>query len=192
MSPKTAHYISTFGNPLLTIPLYSVVAVFLKEDSGTAWTVTLLLLGGVVAPILIKSYRGVQKGEYTNYDISDRKQRQSWYMLPTLLLSVVTIALYLSGQSRIIWMATLFALVLFVASQLINLFVKTSLHVGFNAYLGFLALPLSKWLGVSLLLFTIPLAWSRIVLKRHTLLEVTVGAILGLAVGWTYLYILTP
>lgn len=179
-----------FGNPLLTIPLYSVVALFLKEDSGTAWTVTLLLVGGVVAPILIKSYRGVQKGEYTNYDISDRKQRQSWYVLPTLLLSVVTMALYLSGQSRIIWLATLFALVLFVASQVVNLFIKTSLHVGFNAFLGFLALPLSKGLGLAFLLFTIPLAWSRIVLKRHTLSEVIAGAVLGVLSGWGFLYLL--
>ncbi|MBL7782670.1 MAG: hypothetical protein JNM22_15690, partial [Saprospiraceae bacterium] len=147
-------------------------------------------VGGVVAPILIKSYRGVQKGEYTNYDISDRKQRQSWYVLPTLLLSVVTVALYLSGQSRIIWLATLFALVLFVASQVVNLFIKTSLHVGFNAYLGFLALPMSKWMGLAFLLFTIPLAWSRIVLKRHTVPEVIAGAVLGVLSGWGFLYLL--
>lgn len=190
MNPKLAHYISVFGNPLLTIPLYAVIALFMTEKPATAWLVSLLLLGGIVAPLLIKSYRGVKKGAYTNYDISDREQRQSWYLLPTLLLTVVTTIMYATDQSRILRLAMLFALLLFIAAQLANLYIKVSLHVGFNAYLGFLIFPLSNKLGMGVLIFTLLLAWSRIVLKRHTWAEVISGAILGAAAGGGFLWML--
>ena len=190
MHPKVAHYISTFGNPLLTISVFSVIALFQTESPARAAFGLLIILGGVVVPILVKSYRGVQKGEYTNYDISNRKQRQSWYLFPTLLLAGVTLLLHFTHQSREMQLAVLFALVLFVLSQVVNMYLKTSLHVGFNVYLAFLMYPLHPGAALAVLLFTIVLGWSRIVLKRHTLKEVSCGAALGLLAGGLFLFVL--
>lgn len=190
MQQKLAHYISAFGNPLLTIPFFSVIAMYRTQSHETALFTSLVIVGGVVVPILIKSYRGVQKGEYTNYDISNRKQRQSWYLFPTLLLTIATLVLYFTHQGRDLVLGVLFALVLFIVSQVVNLYIKTSLHVGFNVYLAFLIFPLHLNLAVGVLLFTIILGWSRIVLKKHTLQEVLCGALLGLAVGGLFLWVL--
>ncbi|HOY04151.1 MAG TPA: hypothetical protein PLO67_02045 [Saprospiraceae bacterium] len=187
MNPKVAHYISTFGNPLLTISVFSVIALFQTESTRNAVFGTLIILGGIVVPIVIKSYRGVQKGEYTNYDISNRKQRQSWYLLPTLLLAGVTLILHFTHQSRSMQLAVLFALVLFVMSQVVNIYLKTSLHVGFTVYLAFLIYPLNAVIAVAVLLFTVILGWSRIVLLRHTLKEVLCGAALGMLAGSFFL-----
>jgi len=184
MQQKLAHYISNIGNPLFTISVFAVIALFMTEEPQTALFATLLIVGGVVIPILIKSYRGVQKGTYTNYDISNKKQRQSWYVLPTLLLSVITIILFLTDQSQPLRFGVLGALVLFVLAQIVNIYIKTSLHVGFNTYLAFLVFPLSALVGAGVLLFSIPLGWSRLVLKRHTWMEVVSGAALGLVVGF--------
>jgi hypothetical protein len=71
---------------------------------------------------------------------------------------------------------------LILTSMAANHFVKSSLHVGFAAYCAVLW-PLTPWTaplaaaGVGLV------AWSRLVLKRHTGLEAAVGAALGLAAG---------
>lgn len=190
MQHRIAHFISAFGNPLLTIPLFAVIALYRTQGRETALFVSLVIVGGVVVPILIKSYRGVQKGEYTNYDISNRKQRQSWYLFPTLLLAIATLVLYFTNQSRDLILGVFFALVLFIVSQLVNLYIKTSLHVGFNVYLGFLVFPLNKRFAIGVLLFTIILGWSRVVLRKHTLKEVICGAVLGTVVGGIYLWML--
>lgn len=190
MQQKLAHYISAFGNPLLTIPLFAIIALYQTENRRTALFASLVIVGGVVVPILIKSYRGVQKGEYTNYDISNRKQRQSWYLFPTLLLALATIVLYVTHQSRDLVLGVLFALVLFIVSQVVNLYIKTSLHVGFNVYLGFLVYPLYSKLAIGVWAFTLVLGWSRVFLKKHTLYEVLCGAGLGTLVGSFFLWIL--
>lgn len=183
MHQKLAHNISNFGNPLFTISVFAVIALFMTEEPRTALFATLLIVGGIVIPILVKSYRGVQKGTYTNYDISNKKQRQSWYLFPTLLLTVITIILFVTHQSQPLRFGVLGALMLFVLAQIVNIYIKTSLHVGFNTYLAFLVFPLSAVIGTCVLLFSIPLAWSRVVLKRHTWTEVVSGAALGVVVG---------
>ena len=188
MHPKLAHYISNLGNPLLTIPVFSVIALFQTEEPKTALFVSLLIVVGIVVPILIKSYRGVQKGKYTNYDISNKAQRQSWYLFPTLLLAAVTLILFLTDQSQALRMGVAGALALFIFAQILNLYIKTSLHVGFNTYLAFLIFPFNWVVGVGTLVFSFFLGWSRIVLKRHTLAEVVSGALLGLVVGGLMLW----
>ncbi len=148
MHPKLAHYISNLGNPLLTIPVFSVIALFQTEDPKTALFVSLLIVAGVVVPILIKSYLGVQKGTYTNYDISNKKQRQSWYLLPYPAADGGNAhPLFVTDQSQALRMGVAGALALFIAAQLVNLYIKTSLHVAFNVYLGFLIFPVHGHLG---------------------------------------------
>lgn len=190
MNQKLAKYLSAFGNPILTIPLFSIIALFKTERSQTALFALLLILGGIIIPILVKTYLGVKRGTYTNYDVSNRTQRQSWYVFAAILMLFVTIVLFWTDQSRPLRYSVLFALVLLVASQIVNLYLKTSLHVAFNIFLAFLIMPLQPIIGTVFLLFSIPLAWSRLVLKKHTLEEVISGAILGLATGLSFLWVL--
>jgi len=65
----------------------------------------------------------------------------------------------------------------------VNLYVKSSLHVSMNIYLSFLIMPINATIGIIVLLLTGLIAWSRIVLGRHTFKEVWVGTILGLIIG---------
>ena len=110
-------------------------------------------------------------------------------VIPVAIAGIaVTLILFLTHQSMTLRMGVLGALVLFVFAQMVNLYIKTSLHVGFNTYLAFLIFPFNWVVGVGTLVFSFFLGWSRIVLKRHTLAEVVSGALLGLVVGGLMLW----
>src|SRR6478735_194890 len=109
MTIKLAKYISALGNPLLTFPLVVIVALFQFEEPQKAFFISLLIVGGVFIPITIKMYRGSKDGTYTNFDISDQSQRQTWYIWAIGLLSIVTIILFITDQSMLLRLNMLFA-----------------------------------------------------------------------------------
>lgn len=186
MKKKIAHYISVFGHPLLTLPVFAVIALFTFEEFQRALLLSLLIVGGFFIPIAIKMYTGSKKGTYTNFDVSNRTQRQSWYIYAILLLLAVTIILFVTDQPRMLRLSVLFSLILLSTSQLVNYFIKSSLHVSFNIFLAFLIMPLHLITGVMFLLFTALIAWARLTLKRHSFKEIITGAIIGLTIGISY------
>lgn len=183
MKKKIAHYISVFGHPLLTIPVFAVIALFTFEEFQRALLLSLLIVGGFFIPIAIKMYVGSKKGTYTNFDVSNRTQRQSWYIYAILLLLAVTIILFVTEQPRMLRLSVLFSLILLSTSQAVNYFIKSSLHVSFNIFLAFLIMPLHLVTGLIFLLFTVLIAWARLTLKRHSFKEIITGAVIGLAIG---------
>ena len=96
--------------------------------------------------------------------------------------------MYLTGQSINLCLSLLFGLTLVIISQVVNLYIKSSMHVAFHLYLSFLVMTLNLRIGLIALLITIPIAWSRIVLGRHTLKESLVGSIIGVLVGLFMMY----
>ena len=178
-----ATLISTLGHPFLTIPIFVVFLLFSIEPARQATYLSLLIVGGIFVPIGIRTLVGVRKGTYTNLDVSDQGQRQKWFITTTLLLAVVTVVIWLTGQDRVLRIAVTCALVLLVAAQVVNTRVKASMHLAFHIFLSFLILYFSEVAGVAFLLFAPLLAWSRIYLKRHVWKEVVVGGGLGTFVG---------
>jgi membrane-associated phospholipid phosphatase len=183
MKFKIANIISIIGHPLLTIPIFVITVLFSYEDLKRAFLVSALILGCIFIPLTIKMYRGSKKGTYTNFDVSDKNERQNWYIIVLMLLFMLTAILFLTNQSQgIKYNALFFFLLLFIA-KIGNYFIKTSLHVALNVFLSFLIMQINLVYGVSFLVFVFPIAWSRLILKRHTLKEIIYGGINGLAIG---------
>ncbi len=191
MKTKLAKIISTVGHPLLTIPVFVVVVLFSYNDLKQAIFLSFLILGGVVLPVVIRLYTKSKDGSYTNFDVSDRHQRKSLFVFTIPLLAILTVVLFSTHQPLKICYSVLFATILVVVAQIVNFFLKSSLHVSLTFYLAFLALGMNLWLGIFFFGITLLIGWSRIELKRHTLTEVIVGAILGLTVGGVMYYFLT-
>lgn len=183
MKTKLAGYISTIGHPLLTISVFAIIAFFYHEPVRRAFFHSLLIIGGIAVPLLVKMYRGTQKGTYTNFDISNKGERQSWYIFPITILAIITALLYLTHQSRAFCLTLLLSLNLLIVSQVVNHFIKSSLHVSFNIFLSFLILFQHAVTGLVFLVFTVLIGWSRLVLKRHSLMEIVAGAAIGLTIG---------
>lgn len=137
----------------------------------------------VIIPVAVNMHRKSRSGVYTNFDVSNQKQRQSWYWYVSLLLLIVTLVLFFTVKSYQLRNGFLLAGLMLITAQIINRFVKSSLHVSLNVFLAFLLLNVSIWLWASFLLFTVLISWSRLALQRHTRTEVFVGWVLGLIYG---------
>jgi membrane-associated phospholipid phosphatase len=117
---------------------------------------------------------------YTNFDISKREQRGSIFAFAAVLTSLYMASVILFGGPKVL-LYSLFGLLMgVVIASLINTKIKASIHMA--VYSAF-ALVLAFFYGSFFWILVIgaPLvAWSRIILKRHKLLETIVGTVLGI------------
>ncbi len=183
MKIKFAAFISVLGHPLLTLSIFCIISLFTYEEFQIALLHSLLIVGGFFLPLILKMYWNSKNGTYTNFDVSDKTQRQSWYIFTILLLLIITIILFVTDQPRTLRLSVFFSLILLGISQIMNYFLKSSLHVSLNLFLAFLIMPMNLIIGLLFLLFTILIAWARLTLKRHTIKEIIVGAFIGLTIG---------
>lgn len=156
------------------------------ENTLKAGLLSALIIGGIFVPVGLRTLLGVRKGKYTNLDVSDRAQRQRWFIVTTLLLLLVTVIIWVTGQSRILRVGMVCAFALLLVSQLVNTRVKASMHLAFHTFLALVILHTYIVAGTIFLLFTPLLAWSRLYLSRHILEEVLVGMALGGFFGLTF------
>lgn len=168
---------------LLTLSIFAIIALFTYEEFQRAFLHSIFIVAGIFLPLILKMYLGSKSGTYTNFDVSDKTQRQTWYLYALLVLLVITIILFATDQPRTLRLSVLFSLVLLATSQIMNYFIKSSLHVSFNIFLSLLIMPMNLIAGIFFLLFTIIIGWARLTLKRHTLKEIIAGAVIGLTIG---------
>jgi len=191
MKTFLAKVISIIGHPLLTIPVFVIVVLFSGNDSKSALFLTFLIIGCVFIPIISWIYLKSKNGSYSNFDVSDQKQRRSLFVFAIPFLAVITVVLFATHQPVKTSICMLFATILVVISQLVNFYIKSSLHVSLTLYLAFIALHINFIFGITLIIMSFFIGWSRIILKRHSLKEVFAGAIIGLSVGSILFYFLT-
>lgn len=180
---KTALFISAAGNPLITFSVFILFVTFKLFDAQKASWISLLVIGGVTLPVTVHSYRKTKKGHYTNFDISDRKQRENFYPFLLGLLSVSSVLLFVTGQPAGFCYGSLVFLAMVAVSFVINYRIKVSMHTSSSFYLALSLLKLSVTGGLLMLAFAFLISYSRLMLKRHTLIEVLAGGALGVAFG---------
>jgi membrane-associated phospholipid phosphatase len=188
MQLKLARLLSSIGHPLLTVPLVAAIAVFIHLGVGTALTTTLLIVAVVVLPMALHMYRRSRQGVYTNFDVSNRGQRKGWYFFLLALLLLFMGIISFGNFSPALRKGVLPFIGLLLTAQIINLFLKISLHTALNVLLVFLLLPIHAVAALCFGVFTLAVSWSRVALGRHTFLEVLSGAALGLLFGWWLFY----
>ena len=183
--------LSVVGHPLLTLSLFSIYVAFQKLSLNNAVTVTGLLIGGVAIPIAWQNYRRVRRGQYTNFDVSDQRQRAQFYPVLIGLVALVSGLLFATGQPLAFGYGAVCLLVLLIVSYGINLFIKVSLHTSLSVFLTWAVYMLSPPFGVVMGVLAVLVALSRLVLKRHILIEILVGVLTGVLTGISFYTIIT-
>ena len=113
-------------------------------------------------------------------DVSDREQRKGFYRALFVVLPAGSVALWVLQPALRRGIVTSWALIL--ASMAANRFVKSSLHVAFAAFCA-ASVPMPPVGAVAAGIAVVAIAWSRLALRRHTLAEVALGALLGAVAG---------
>lgn len=183
MKPQIAKFLSVAGHPFLTVPAVVSASLFYVENFNTALLVAALIAGVIVAPLTVMMYKKTKSGAYSNFDVSSQLQRKSWYYTAAGLLVLAIVLLYVTNQSPSLRIGFLLAALLLLTAQIMNHFIKCSLHTAFNIFLCFLIASISLPLAGGFLLFICGVAWSRVYLKRHSVKEVAAGACIGAVYG---------
>lgn len=119
-------------------------------------------------------------------DVSDRVQRKTLYIFIASCVIIYLIFNYL--KNGYIDLVMLFILILIFTMQISNFFIKSSMHTAFNVFVAALFFTLNWKAGLIWLVIAALVGITRIILKRHTVKEVFMGAGIAFLVSFIYLY----
>ncbi|SHL12018.1 phosphatase PAP2 family protein [Hymenobacter psychrotolerans] len=188
---RVAAVVSGLGHPLVLVPaLVAFVAGRPGQGAVSGWAMGSVLL--VVAAIGLWNLRQTRRGAYTNFDVSERKQRNSFYPVLLVVLGLATLVLFwqphADGGFRY-GLAAAWGLLLMC--YLLNFWLKVSLHAAISFFLACVLLHLEPTWGITALVLAALIAASRLVLRRHTLAELLVGSAVGGAAGGGLMWLLS-
>ena len=177
--------ISNFFNPLVSLVIYFFYYSYRNytwEQASKKFFPILLLL---IIPTALWIYRNVKNGNYTNMDVSNRKQRHSLYIF-IIIATVVFLGVDFYLHKEMDW--TVFMLcILLILMQVSNFFIKSSMHTSLNIYVAALFFAIEPIIGMFWFLLSIVIGVTRVILKRHTPKEVFSGAGIAIFVSLIYL-----
>jgi len=175
---KAVSYI--FDGSVLVLPLFLATCFYRKQNlvSAVPSFLTVIAFTALIPYMAILFF--YKAGKISNLQIPNRKER----LFPLLIINICIIAgffilIYMQPGKLLLSVYTIYLLAL-PAISLITLFWKISFHASYITLFSIVYLiVLGKWA-----ILTIPLiplvGWSRIKLKKHTLLQVIGGvAIIG-------------
>lgn len=167
-----------FVMPVFVLWLVQVLAG-LSLVGALVWTS--LCVGIVIMPILGFVLWRIKQGQYKDLGVSLREDRYLLYGLGAVLFVVLVGLLFWLDAPDVTRQTTFAATLAFFVAALFNKLVnKVSLHMMgtvAGASLLYFQAPL---LGGLFALASLGVAWSRLYLKRHSLSEIILGALIGL------------
>ncbi|MCU7613602.1 phosphatase PAP2 family protein [Chryseobacterium sp. GMJ5] len=178
--------ISDFFNPLVSLFIYFVYLSIQKysfEESVNRFLPILLI---TILPVIFWIIWNVKTGRYTNMDVSNRVQRKSLYIF--IAICIVSYLGFYYIRNGAVDFVMLFILVLLFALQISNLYIKSSMHTAFNVFVAALFFAFEMKVGFIWLAVAALVGLTRIILKRHTVKEVFMGAGIAFMISFIYLY----
>ncbi|MDW9379550.1 phosphatase PAP2 family protein [Chryseobacterium sp. JV558] len=183
---KISKVISDFFNPLVSLILFFIYMSIREYTLKDSMMYFIPILAMIIIPVVIWLVWNVKTGRYTNMDVSNRVQRKTLYIF--IAACVIAYLLFNYIRNGSVDLVMLFILILLFALQISNLFIKSSMHTAFNIFVAALFFSLDwkmglLWLGIAALV-----GITRVILKRHTVKEVFMGAGIAFMVSFIYLY----
>lgn len=161
---------------LLPIP-YILVGTF-SQDYVYALKWTIFSYGFILA-VAIFILLGVLLKVFSNFDVSKREQRPLLFSFSAFAMFCYLLSLLILRGPKILFIA-FFAIVLgLIVIAIVNKWIKASIHVAtLTSVVLFIEIIYKGYFFV--LLFLVPLlAWARVKMKEHTLMETVIGGVLG-------------
>ena len=179
-----ARIISVVFHPLAVIMAFAMIYITTIYDYEMA--ILVMSLFGFIAVLPIVIYNSIQlvRGKISNFDLSNQQERNKSYPLLLLILTVLVLsAMWMNVPKNLILNLGVYALMLIVFYFFRN-YLKISLHASTSFFLTALIIADFGSLGLYAALVSVLVAVSRVILKRHTKMEVVIGGFSGLLLGF--------
>lgn len=183
---KVSKVISDFFNPLVSLIIFFVYMSIRQYTAKESFLYFIPLLLMIIIPVIIWLVWNVKTGRYTNMDVSNRVQRKTLYIF--IAGCVITYLIFNYVRNGYLDLVMLFILILLFALQISNFFIKSSMHTAFNVFVAALFFTLDWKMGLAWMGIAILVGVTRVILKRHTVKEVFMGAGIAFMVSFIYLY----
>ena len=188
---RFAKLISTITHPpLIAIPTFIVINVFLLGLSDSIVVNIICMIFAAILPILTSLI--LIKKMNTDIDITDRRKRTLPLFFAVCSYIIGFFVLYIIDAPAI----TTTLMLIYSSNTLIILLINLSWKISIHA-MG-VAGPTAALIylfGLPGVIFglTIPIVmWSRVMLRKHSILQVLAGSVLGLIITSVQLYYLVP
>ena len=181
---KFARFISWIGHPLVFVAASVAVVVGTQLGLHAGLPILLALLLSTLVPTAILLLSGVRSGRWSDADVSVRKERQRFFPWAVPFSLVGVLVMYLINAPADIIRGGAITLALFLASWIVNCFLKLSLHALFASYCAIILFRIGAGWGAIAFVLALLVAWSRLFLHRHTPVELIAGIALGLIGGF--------
>ncbi len=185
---RVAKAVSNGGNPvIMALASTCVIAATLASPAAWRWMAFEIFFSMMVPVSYI--FWLVRRKRVTDFDIYHREQRHSAYLVTIGCVLTTILVMWIGNAPLLMLFMALAAFAQATLMFLINLRWKISSHAAGMA--GFVTL-LSFLLGgmAALSLLGIPLMiWSRVRLRRHTLMQTVAGSLLGVVIFGIFMWL---
>jgi membrane-associated phospholipid phosphatase len=173
---RVASILSLVGHPFVLVPL---TIAFMVRPAKLAIAIATCM---VVAMLAVIAWR-VASGRWSDYDVSDAQQRHGFYPVALLIVIVTTIVSWLLHMPPGFLRGMFVAIGMLATGAVLTRYTKVSLHVMIGAFCATILSTVDIRAALLVGLLVLAVAWSRVVLRRHTVTQVILGAIMGGAFG---------
>jgi magnesium-transporting ATPase (P-type) len=153
------------GHPILLGFVAGIYVNFKEFEFQKALKLTLLLSFCFILPLLGYLTYKIKKGEFEDYDISNKEKRKNLYVFLLILLALFSSYIFWSQDSRLIKSGVIPVYLLILFSYLLNFKIKISLHMSFSFMLAIMMMKVNGKAAFTLLLFAVQIGYSRLYLK---------------------------
>lgn len=184
LDTRLAWWVSLLAHPFVMVALLVAVAATEQSSAGAVRSVLLVLLA-VIVPVAVLMVRQVRRGRWSNADASNASERGVLFIVSVAGLALALGWLLLNDPRSFLVRGLLVVAGFLLVAALLTRWVKLSLHVAFAALAATGLSLIGSPVGYALVAVIPVLAWSRLVLARHSASEVLLGLVLGVLTGVT-------
>ena len=186
---KLARWLSIVLHPFVMVGVMVGVAAAARETAAEGLRAAALVAVFTIVPMAVLMWRQVARGRWKNADASNRAERPVLYAVSAICVAVLLGYLALLRPQSFMIRGLVATLGMLARCGVATRWIKVSLHMAFATLAGSALTLMRAPIGYVLLLALPALVWSRLILNRHTPLEVALGAIIGAGAAAAMLFL---
>ncbi|MFZ9858860.1 MAG: phosphatase PAP2 family protein [Roseiflexaceae bacterium] len=174
--------LSKYASPFAAMLTGHILAAIAVGNARVGWGWSVLSLVIQLLPAMTLYRIRMRQGRYSDPDMSRRSDRNEMYVVGGISLVTSVVVLYLANAPAPVLALAISYTAIAVASGVVNMWWKISMHASAIAAVATLATMQSRSLGAVMWVLVVAVLWARLHTRNHTLGQVIAGTILATTV----------